>query len=202
MFMSIITTNEPAILEPPQQTLMTVEEFLAIPDDENIERDLIRGVVKERVMTRRSRRHALTEAKITYFLMNWVQVDRHGDGKVYSGEVGCILRHAPSSTVGIDVAYITAEHAARQTDATRLIEGAPALAVQILSPNDTQESIAQKIDEYLACGVQLVWIADPHFRTITVHRPSMAPEFFAEGQTLYAENELPGFSVLVRNLFE
>jgi Uma2 family endonuclease len=202
MSMSIITANEPEILEPPRQKLMTVEEFLAMPDEENIERDLIRGEVKERAMTRRSRRHALTEAKITYFLMYWLQQERHRDGKVYSGEVGCILRHSPSSTVGIDVAYITAEHAARQTDATRLIEGPPALAVEILSPNDTQEAIAQKIDEYLDCGVPLVWIVDPHFRTITVHRPAMAPEFFTEAQTLSAENELPGFSVLVRNLFE
>ncbi len=199
--MSIITANEPEILEPPRQKLMTVEEFLAIPDDENIERDLIRGEVKERAMTRRSRRHARTEARISQHLQNWVDLQKQR-GEVYSGEVGCILRHVPSSTVGIDVAYITAEHAARQTDATRLIEGPPALAVEILSPNDTQEAIVQKIDEYLACGVQLVWIADPHFRTITVYRPLMAPEFFAEGQTLSAENELPGFSVLVRNLFE
>ena len=63
--MSIITTHEPGILEPLRQKLMTVEEFLAIPDDENIERDLIRGEVKERVMTRRSRRHARTEARIS-----------------------------------------------------------------------------------------------------------------------------------------
>jgi hypothetical protein len=48
----------------------------------------------------------------------------------------------------------------------------------------------------------MVWIADPHFRTITIHRPAMAPEFFTEAQALSAENELPGFSVIVRNLFE
>jgi hypothetical protein len=44
MSMSIITANEPGILEPLRQKLLTVQEFLAIPDDENIERDLIRGV--------------------------------------------------------------------------------------------------------------------------------------------------------------
>ena len=199
--MSIITANEPGILEPLRQKLMTVEEFLAIPDDENIERDLIRGEVKERVMTRRSRRHARTEARISQQLQNWVDLQKQ-TGAVYSGEVGCILRHSPSSTVGIDVAYITADHAARQTDTSRLIEGPPALAVEILSPNDTQEAIAEKIDEYLACGVPMVWIVDPHFRTITIHRPAMAPEFFSEAQTLLAENELPGFRALVRNLFE
>ena len=199
--MSIITTHEPGILEPLRQKLMTVEEFLAIPDDENIERDLIRGEVKERVMTRRSRRHARTEARISQQLQNWVD-GQERRGEVYSGEVGCILRNSPSSTVGIDVAYITADHAARQTDASRLIEGPPALAVEILSPNDTQEAIAEKIDEYLACGVPMVWIADPHFRTITIHRPAMAPEFFTEAQILSAENELPGFGVIVRNLFE
>lgn len=199
--MSIITANEPGILEPLRQKLLTVQEFLAIPDDENIERDLIRGEVKERVMTRRSRQHARTEARISQQLQNWVD-GQERRGEVYSGEVGCTLRHSPSSTVGIDVAYITAEHAARQTDASRLIEGPPALAVEILSPNDTQEAIAEKIDEYLACGVPMVWIADPHFRTITIHRPAMAPEFFTEAQALSAENELPGFSVIVRNLFE
>jgi len=199
--MSVLTTSEPVIREQTSRELVTVEQLLAMPED-GIDRDLIRGQLKERPMTRRSRRHAQTEANVTFLLKNWLQQQRQELGKVFSGEVGCILRRNPDTTVGIDVAYITAEHAARQTDVTRLIEGPPLLAVEILSPSDTHEDVAAKVDEYLACGVALVWIVDTHFQTVTVHRSATAPELCNVTQTLAADPELPGFSVAVKDLFE
>ncbi len=41
-----------------------------------------------------------------------------GCGEVHAGEAGAILRHAPDSTVGIDIAYFSAETMARQNDQT------------------------------------------------------------------------------------
>ena len=76
------------------------------------------------------------------------------------------------------------------------------LAVEILSPNDTVEQIAEKVDEYLSAGVPLVWLIDPHFRTITVHRPDTPPELFNAGQTISADPHLPGFHAAVREVFE
>lgn len=178
--------------------LMTTEELLALPQDD-ISRELIRGELREEPMTRRSRLHARTEARIARLIGNWA--GRGECGAAYSGEVGCILRRDPDSTVGIDVAYLSQDQEAAQSDATTLIEGPPTLAVEILSPSDKYERIIEKIDEYLDCGADLVWIVDPHFRTVTVHQRGRAPELFNEKQELTAEPHLPGFKVAVKDIF-
>jgi Uma2 family endonuclease len=77
----------------------------------------------------------------------------------------------------------------------------PILAVEILSPNDTLDEINDKIDEYLAVGVPLVWIIDPRRRTVTIHRPGQEPEFVNVRQELSGEPHLPGFRVPVAELF-
>ena len=53
-----------------------------------------------------------------------------------------------------------------------------------------------------ATGVKLVWIVDPHFQTVTVHRPDSKPDFFTNDDDLTAEPHLPGFQVAVRQFFE
>ncbi len=182
--------------------LMTTEEFLALPDDGK-ERWLIRGELheRERPMTVRNRRHSRIMARVTRFLDVWRDSQPEPRGEVLCGEAGCRLRGTPDSVVGIDVAYISAEVAAQRVDETTLIDGVPILAVEILSPNDTQEDINEKIDEYLDAGVALVWVFDPHRRTVTVHRPGEEPELVNVRQELTGEPHLPGFRVAVAELF-
>jgi hypothetical protein len=71
------------------------------------------------------------------------------------------------------VVSISAELTARMPPGTTLIDGIPVLVVEILSPNDTQEEIDEKIDTYLAAGVALVWVINPHHRTVNIFRPGM-----------------------------
>jgi len=90
----------------------------------------------------------------------------------------------------------------RQTEDSTLIDGVPTLVVEILSPSDTIEDINEKIDAYLAARVSIIWIIDPHRRTITVHQPECEPELFNIRDELSAEPHLPGFRVPVARLFE
>ena len=186
----------------PVKIRMTLTDFLALDDDPAVERELIAGVFKEHPMTRRNRFHAKTEARIATFLTLWLldQPEPHGD--VLSGEAGFTLERDPGTSVGIDVAYVSAEVAAQQNDSSTMIEGVPVLAVEVLSPSDTQEDISAKIDRYIVAGVKLVWIVDPHFQTVTVHRPDSKPDFFTSDDDLTAEPHLPGFRVAVRQFFE
>ncbi len=102
------------------------------------------------------------------------------------------MRRDPDSTVGIDLAYFSADVIARCSDRTTMIEGAPVLAVEILSPSDVQEDVDEKIDEYLANGTELVWIVDPHFQTVRIHRRGAEPEMFNIQEELSGEPHLPG----------
>ncbi len=181
--------------------LMTNAELLAIPED-GMERNLIRGVLKEKPKSFQNRFHSKSEASIVRLLWNWVLTLPAPRGEIHSGEAGVYLSRDPDTTVGIDVAYISAETAAAQTDDSTMIEGVPILAVEILSPSDTTEEINDKIDLYIAAGVKQVWIVDPHFRTVRVHRQGRKTEFFTDDEDLTAEPDLPGFRVSVASLFE
>jgi len=186
-------------------SLMSAEEFLALPDD-GVQRDLIYGVVREypgKTVTRRNRRHSRVEARLAYLLNSWLLLQPVPRGEIHSGEVGCILKRDPDLTVGIDVAYFSSEVIARSSDlATTMIEGAPVLAVEILSPSDVQEDIDEKIDSYLANGTALVWIVDPHFQTVRVHRPGEQPILFNVQQEMAGDPHLPGFRTSVAAVFE
>jgi Uma2 family endonuclease len=188
---------------PVAERLMTTEELLAMPDD-GVERWLIRGQLREKRgedVTRRNRWHGRMKARIAQRLGAWLDRQPEPRGEVYLGEIGCRLRRDPDSTPGIDVAYVSHDVAVRESDETAFIDGVPILAVEILSPSTTVEEIEEKLDEYIAAGVPLVWVVNVHFRTVTVHRPGAPPEMFNDTQQLSAEPHLPGFVVPVAKIF-
>jgi Uma2 family endonuclease len=80
-------------------------------------------------------------------------------------------------------------------------DGPPILAIEILAPWDPHERMVEKAESFLEAG-SVVWIADPDFRTITVHRPGEAPVMFNDRQELDGDPYLPGFRTLVRKLFK
>jgi Uma2 family endonuclease len=182
---------------------MTVEEFLALPDD-GVERWLIRGELREKRdtdMTRRNKPHSITEARIALRLGAWLANQPEPRGEVACGEAGFVLRRTPTTiSAGVDVAVITAAQADQVADTTR-IEGPPILIAEVLSPHDTQEEVSDRVTEYLDCGVPLVWVVGTLSRTVTVHRPGVAPVALDARGTLTGDPELPGFSCRVADLF-
>lgn len=181
-------------------TLMTMEEFNALPDDGR-ERWLIRGQLREAEdpVTRRNRKHSRTESRIAQLIRNWLDAQPMPRGDVYSGEAG--FRLSPASSVGVDVAFAPAEVVAAQDENESFVVGAPLLAVEILSPSDKHEEITEKVEEYLKAGVKLVWLVDPDFRTVQVFQPEQEPELFNIKHTLHADPHLPGFAVPVASIF-
>jgi Uma2 family endonuclease len=186
---------------------MTTRDLLALPEDDGVERYLIRGQLREvrpgrrEPTTKRDCRSSRVVARLAQLLRNWRDGQPEPRGDVFAGEAGCILRHNPDTTVGIDVVYVSAEVVARESDETTLIDGVPTLVVEILSPNTTVEEIEEKVEEYLAAKVPLIWIVNPRRRTVEVVRPDAPPQLFNETQELSAEPHLPGFRVPVTRIF-
>lgn len=182
---------------------MTAAEFLALPDD-GVERMLIRGelrVLGEETKYRRNYRHSRTSSRITHLLEEWLDAQPEPRGEILCGDAAFQLRQDSTTMVGIDVAYISAEMRDRVDETTFEIEGPPVLAVEILSPSDKNENIQDKVAEYLDCGVALVWVVDPKFRTVTVYRPDAEPVLFNRTQTITGEPHLPGLSIAVDLMF-
>ncbi len=187
------------IIEP---ALMTSAEFEALPEVEGVERWLIRGQLREEMMTVRNRWHSQIMAQIVYLLKMWKETHAEARGIVVVGEAGFRLSNDPSTIVGVDVAYVDAEVVKKNSPDTTLFDGAPVLAVEILSPSDRAEIVDEKIEEYLRNGTKIVWVVNPHFSTITVYRSDTDPEMFNRRATITAEPYLPGFAAAVSKIFE
>jgi Uma2 family endonuclease len=189
--------------------LMTTEELLAMPDD-GMERWLIKGQLREKYpdfvdgkpVTVRNRFHCKTTSRTSTHLNNWRDLQAEPRGEVLDGEVGVRLPQDPDTTLGIDVVYIDAETAARQSGATTVIAGTPVLAIEVLSPSDTQGEVKEKVDALLAADVAHVWVVDPYDQTVKVYRPGARPLTYNADQEITAEPHLPGFHVLVAKLFD
>jgi Uma2 family endonuclease len=186
-----------AIVEAP---LVTTEELLAMPED-GVHRWLIEGQLREKPMTVRNRFHSRIMVRSAKFLDNWNDGRPEPRGLVLCGEAGCRLSRNPETTVGIDVVYVAANLVVQQPDDTTLIDGIPTLIIEILSPSDTIEDIEEKIDLYQKHRVPLIWVIDPHDRTVTIYRLDAEPELVNVNQDLSGEPQLPGFKVKVAELF-
>jgi Uma2 family endonuclease len=179
---------------------MTAEELLALPDD-GMYRELIRGELKEYPMTTRGTPHCLVMTNLAALLWNWLRRQAEPHGRLFTGDIRVRVRRDPDTFVGIDLAYISADLAARTPKNAKFIDGLPILAIEILSPNDTMEEISEKVREYLDAGVPLVWEVNPMYEGVTVHRPGVPPELFNVTHELTAEPHLPGFRVPVAEIF-
>lgn len=181
-------------------TPMTTAQLLALPED-GVERWLIRGQLREKPKRFRNRFNSQVLVCIGCFLQDWLEQQPQPRGSVLCGNAGVRLTCDPDTTVGVDVAYVSAESAAHQPDDMPLYDGPPVLVVEILVSSDPLEMIDEKIDEYLAVGVPLVWIIDPYTRTVAIYRPDEEPQLVNASQELSGEPHLPGFHVAVADLF-
>lgn len=181
---------------------ITTDEFLALPADDGVERELILGTIWERPMTTRNPWHTEAEANLAHLLGTWRDAHPERAYKVHSGEAAFRLRTSPDSIVGTDVAVARADlPRVKPRKGTAFLDGPPVLAVEILSSSDDHEGIVNKVRAYLDADVPLVWVVDPDFRYVIAHRPDAEPELFNVRQELTAEPALPGFRAPVARIF-
>jgi Uma2 family endonuclease len=80
--------------------------------------------------------------------------------------------------------------------------GAPDLAVEVFSPNDSPREVNDKARMWISFGVPLVWVVNPDTRSVDAHRPNLTLLTLTEDDTLDGGNVLPGFTCPVRDLFD
>jgi Uma2 family endonuclease len=180
--------------------LMTAEELLALPDD-GIDRELIDGELRESPMTTRGAPHCLAMSNLAVLLGHWLRQQPRPRGRLYTGDICVRIRNNPDTFVGIDLAYFSAGLAAQIAEDATFIDGIPVLSVEILSPSDTVDGVAEKVRAYLNVGVPLVWEVNPFYKGVTVHRPGKPAEFFNVTHDLTAEPHLPGLRIPVAEIF-
>ena len=146
------------------------------------------------------RKHALAQTEFLIALGTWTH--ERGNGMAATewhfqvrppGEIG--------RTLVPDVAFLSYDRMSREEqEATDIPRAAPDVVVEVRSPDDRQADIDEKVRVYLAAGTDVVFLVDPHTRTVTI-KDAQATRVIDEDDEL-EHPALPGFSLRVRALFE
>ena len=176
-------------------SITTAEELLNAPADLG-RCELVRG--KLIVTGPENGRHAAVGARIGRALLNFVEANSLG--QVFDSSAGYVLSRDPDTVREPEVSFLTTERLKDQ-DLDAFLEGAPDLAVEVLSPSNTAAQMRKKMAEYFSVGCRVVWIVDPIHKSVVVYRPDASPVILTDEDTLAEEDLLPGFSLAVREIF-
>jgi Uma2 family endonuclease len=95
----------------------------------------------------------------------------------------------------------------RPQNRMRFIEGPPTFAVEVRSEGDYGDSaeaeLAAKRADYFLAGTQVVWDVDPLAQTVAVYRYDAPdqPSIYRRGQAAEAEPAVPGWRLMVDDIF-
>ena len=173
---------------------VTVEEFERLPDEPS-RLELVRGqVVREPPA---GFEHGSIAGLITLCLGTFVR--QHALGKVVTGEPGFVLFDDPPTVRAPDVAFVARDRL--PADPRGFARLAPDLAVEIVSPSNTLCEIQDKVFDYLDAGTKVVWVVEPHGRTVTVYRSRDEIRIVTSDQEIDGGEILPGFRAPVSEFF-
>ncbi len=177
----------------PETRLVTAEDLLAMGEGR---RELIAGRVVE--MTPAGARHGLVGARIAGRLT--VFVEPTALGAVFNSDTGFRLARHPDTVRAPDVAFVAAQRLAG-VDLRRYFPGAPDLAVEVVSPEDSFREVEAKARMWLEHGARLVWVVEPEDRVAFVYRPGRPREDVPPGGALPGDDVLPGLSIPLAECF-
>jgi Uma2 family endonuclease len=183
-----------------QQRLLTVADLAVLPDE------LPSGPVlwelddgRLVVMPPPGDIHGAVESNLAADLK---LCERQGLGKARCGEVGVILWRNPDRVVGADAVFIANRSLPIRRSTEGYLETIPDLVVEVRSKNETIKEVQDKVADYLRAGVRLVWVADPKKEIVTAYRPGRKPKVYKRSDTLTADDIIPGFQMLVADVFQ
>ena len=117
------------------------------------------------------------------------------------GEPGFLLTINPDTVRAADVAFVRRERLEGVGRVRGYWDGAPDLAVEVISPNDLYTEVDEKVAEWLEYGTRLVFVVNPRRRTVAVHRPGQPVRILSENDLLDGEDVVPGWTLPTRDLF-
>jgi Uma2 family endonuclease len=72
----------------------------------------------------------------------------------------------------------------------------------VRSPTNSPKELREKAEYFIANGARLVWLVHPRSRAVEVYYADSSYDIFTEENVLSGGDVLPGFEMLVRDIFE
>lgn len=182
--------------------LYTVDEFLAftaLPEHADTRFELHDGVIEE-IPPSTAANSAIAIA-IADFIRDFVRTSKLGfvTGTDGGYRVGTNTMYQP------DVAYISRERLPSLKN-IHVIPMAPDLAIEIISPSESQPKVTRKVQGYLRDGTKLVWAVYPDEKQVDVYRLTETGDMTikpvsGDGE-LDGENVSPDLKIALKAIFE
>jgi Uma2 family endonuclease len=180
--------------------LMTAEEFARLKDPPHGGKmELVRGSVV--IMPPVGPDHGERSNRAGHYLFDFV--DSKKLGRVRQ-ETGYWLSSGPDDVRAPDVSFVAEERVATEQIYHGFVTQPPDLAIEVVSPNDLDSEVHDKVDLYLGAGVPRVWVVRPAQRTVTVYRGDRSAFVHQIDSTLTSADAgftVEGFALPLRDLF-
>jgi Uma2 family endonuclease len=186
------------VLESKAEKTVTLESLMALGPDARVE--VIDGEVL--LMSPVGGIHHVVVTNLFRLL------DPHcGDGLLFPDGLLYLMGSPPGAlrdSLVPDLSFIRAERVRPDWDLTRPYPGAPDLAVEVISPNESAEAVQRKVRLYLDKGVEEVWVVYPEARELHQYQREREPRMvrvYRNGETLEAPRLFPGMELPLAAIF-
>lgn len=197
MMVVIQVVDENSVEISPAPQVWTDEEFMALNRDGH-RYEIVDGELIDRGNS--GAKQGYVSVILSSALFNWVS--QHKLGAIFDSSTAFKMKSGNKRSP--DISFVSKERLQGLTDLPEgLLEDAPDLAVEILSPGNTVAEIRQKLIEYFENGSRLVWVIDPIQKYALVYRCGEQPDRLVKlTDHLEGEETIPGFKLLMIDLFE
>jgi Uma2 family endonuclease len=173
----------------------TPDDLLKMPDANNIE--LVNGELVENPVSALS---SFVEGNIFAKISSHCAATKTHLAFPSSNGIRC-FPDDPNKVRKPDVSVFEKERFTLEHMLEGFVTIAPNLAVEVVSTNDEVAELNEKIEDYLAAGVPLIWVIDPANEIAFIHRKDGSVTKLHRNDALTGENILPGFTCKVAELF-
>ncbi len=184
-----------ATLETPKK-VWTEAELEALPED-GYDRELVNG---ELVM---SPKNNWLHGEICMRLATAMKTfaDRHRLGAVWDSSTGFWMENLNCRAP--DISFVRKERlrGLKRREA-KFFQGAPDLAVEVLSPSNTRREVDERLSDYFSSGAQLAWVIDPELELVEICHSPTSRRLLGPAAMLEGEQLLPGFQYSIADLFK
>jgi Uma2 family endonuclease len=175
---------------------VTAEELARMPDDGS-RYELVRGELRR--MTPAGGVHGRVAMNIGTALTNHVKA--YDLGTVYAAETGFRLATDPDTVRAPDVAFVRRERVEAIGEVEGYWPGAPDLAVEVISPDDSHVEVEKKVFDWLEAGTRMVVAVNPRRRSVTLYQSQSDITILTETAVMGGGDVVPGFQLTLREIF-
>ena len=176
------------------QGIKTAQELFDMPADE-FSYELIHGELRR--MSKPGAKHGMIAMRLGGWLFH--HVEKNDLGLVLAAETGFQL--APDHVRAPDVAFIRKGRIDERGIPAKQWPGAPDLAIEVLSPNDTYSYMQEKACDWIGYGTRMVLVVDPDKRLVSVYRSRQEVRVLTVDEAIDGGDIVPGWRVEIGDLF-